>query len=566
MNTYNLIELGADGFYHPETEDQIVALVKKAHEQHLQIRVRGAAHSVARAIYTDPGAGLPPVRNTVSEQIPPRGPNINVMLDRFNKLEWIDEANGVVEVEAGIHLGHDPQDPTGISTRDNSLLYQAFKKGWALNDLGGITHQTVSGFLSTGSSGGTLMYSLDENILAFRIIDGTGKVQWVEKQSNKDLYNAVALSLGLLGVITKVRFKLTKNFYIYGQETTFPLDPAKCPIDLFGNGSAKTPSLEKYFSQTPYSRILWWPQKGVERIMVWQAVRGTAIPVFAPFPYHEFEKKRFMSQVEELAASFLFTLLGNKGFFKIWSKLQGDFGQFRKNITKRWARSLGSFFGSLCALLLTGVFMVISFPLILFFAVFRGLLVKLYPSIVDILEPLSKKEGGKVFMDYMWRSLPMDNGADDKLMGTEFTELWIPIEHTAAAMRLVNEQFGKRGFDATGYYATELYTGNRSEYWLSPSYQKETFRIDFFWYVNNDGDPSQLGGYFSQFWELLREHKIPFRLHWGKFLPEYDYTAWASYFQSQYPRWSDFMKLRTEWDPRNIFLTDYWRRHLLGEK
>jgi D-arabinono-1,4-lactone oxidase len=90
-------------------------------------------------------------------------------------------------------------------------------------------------------------------------------------------------------------------------------------------------------------------------------------------------------------------------------------------------------------------------------------------------------------------------------------------------------------------------------------------RVDAFWYTNNEGNPAGQDGFFKQFWDLFRANNIPFRLHWGKFLPEYDFQEWAVYFRSQYPRWDDFMKLRAQRDPKNIFLTDYWRRHLLGE-
>jgi len=226
------IPKGSDGFYHPTQEEQIVQLVQYARSQNLKVRCRGAAHSVAWAIYTNAQG----IHNGVSEQAPPEGPNVNIMLDQYNRLVWIDEANGIVEVETGIHLGYDPEDPTHTSTLENSLLWQAFTKGWALSDLGGITHQTVGGFLSTGSAGGSLSYDLAENMAALRVIDGLGNVRWVEKDTDRDLFNALAVSFGLLGIISKVRFKLTKNFYIYGQQVTTPTDPAKCPIDLFGPG------------------------------------------------------------------------------------------------------------------------------------------------------------------------------------------------------------------------------------------------------------------------------------------------------------------------------------------
>jgi D-arabinono-1,4-lactone oxidase len=84
------------------------------------------------------------------------------------------------------------------------------------------------------------------------------------------------------------------------------------------------------------------------------------------------------------------------------------------------------------------------------------------------------------------------------------------------------------------------------------------------WYINNEDDPAIKGGYYTQFWELLRENDIPFRLHWGKYLPEYDYKGWVDYFKSQYPKWDDFLNLREARDPKNIFLTKYWKRHLYG--
>jgi hypothetical protein len=48
------IEKDANGFYRPASEEALVALVKQAYSEGKQLRVRGAVHSVATAIYTDP--------------------------------------------------------------------------------------------------------------------------------------------------------------------------------------------------------------------------------------------------------------------------------------------------------------------------------------------------------------------------------------------------------------------------------------------------------------------------------------------------------------------------------
>jgi len=38
------ISIGADGYYHPNSEEQIRELILRANEKHLQVRVRGSGH------------------------------------------------------------------------------------------------------------------------------------------------------------------------------------------------------------------------------------------------------------------------------------------------------------------------------------------------------------------------------------------------------------------------------------------------------------------------------------------------------------------------------------------
>jgi hypothetical protein len=551
--------IGDDGFYHPSTEAEIIALVQKALAENIGIRCRGAAHSLSRAIYTDPGKGFPQLPNIVSEQAPPQGPNLNLMLDKYDKLTWLDEEQGIIEVEAGIHLGLDPNDPTGTSTLQNSLLYQIFQKGFTLSDLGGISHQTVGGFLMTGSSGGSLWYSIEENILALSLINGAGNAEWFEK--GHPHFGAAVLSLGLFGIVSKVRLQLTPNFNIYGQQITYPVNLDKCPIDLLGNGAEGKPGIVEFLKKTPYARLLWWPQDKVNRLVIWEATRGAVMPVFDCAPYEEFADNTTLTNIEELFASMLFTMLGNSKFSVAWKKLKASFDEFDDQMTQVWGNG---FWGWLFAGILTFLVQVIGFLMVLFFMTFRGILLWLYPIVLDQLQPLTKNGEGQLFMDYTYSSLPMDNNANDITMDTEFTEIWIPLADSSRALSLINKMFMEGGFNATTYYSTELYAGKASPFWLSPAYERDVLRIDFFWFKNNEGDPGSKDGFFSQYWNALRKEGIPFRLHWAKFLPEYDYADWAAYYRAQYPRWDDFMQLRKKYDPQNIFLTDYWSRHLFG--
>lgn len=562
--TGTIIPPGDDGFYRPGTEGEIIDLVKVAYNERLQIRCRGSAHSVAHAIYTDAGPSSTPVPNRVSQQTPPLGRYLNLLLDNYDGLTWIDEAQGIVEVEAGIHLGADPNAPDHDESLHKSLLWQAFQKGWTLRDLGGITHQTVSGFLATGSSGGSLQFSVEENIVAFRVIDGRGDVQWFDRDQHEDMFDALGVSFGLLGIISKLRLRLTPMFSVYGQEVTTPTDLADCPVDLFGPGRDGKPSLKRFLERTPYSRVLWWPQAGVERAVFWQAVPGPPLAAFVPQPYREFAGSTFERRVQQLAASILFTLVGNlDDLSQVPDKLDDDFAEFDEAV-KLLLKSLGlgETASAFLAKLLSGALEDLAdAAIVLLQSEIRKRLPRAFPKLIDLFQPMTHGTP-KVFMDHAWRSLPMDNAVDDILLSTEFTEIWVPLEETERVMSLLVEHFAQGGPEATGYFSTELYAATESRFWLSPSYGGPAFRIDPFWFTKNAGEPAERDGFFDQFWRLLRDKGIPFRLHWGKFLPAYDHHGWAEYFRHLYPRWDDFLVLRAQRDPHDVFLTDYWRTHL----
>lgn len=560
------LSLGLDGYYHPRTEEEIITLVQKANDEGLQVRCRGAAHSVAQAIYTSPGKGEPQVPNKVSEDTPPSGPNINIMLDRFHRMTWIDEGQGLVEAEAGIHLGADP----GKTTLEESFLWKIWQKGWALEDLGGITHQTISGFIMTGSAGGTLMYDLINNLEAFRVIDGQGNVKWVEKSDPE--FFAYGSSLGLLGIITKVRFKLSPAYYIKGQEKTTPTALSECQIDLFGAGTPEKPSLKQFFQQTPYTRIMWWPQDGSNRIVTWSASREVPYQPFEPNPYHEFSPSGFVTKLEELAAAMLYTLLGVKGFAPASAQIAYYFNRFRVILQEQWSQSIGQVLSWMVTFVLTLVMMVVAFIPLCILLAFRGIAKLFLSNIINIIQPLSTPQNPpKEFEDYYYRSLPMDNVVDDILMGTEFTEIWIPLQYTQQVMNLLNDHYKTNGYKATGAFSNELYAGHPTSFWMHQGYtdgtdvfKDGTIRVDLFWYTANSGTPNGRGDYYDQFWKLFRDNNIPYRLHWGKFVPDYDFDDWADYYRSQLPKMDDFLTLREQRDPNNVFLSEYWKTRLYG--
>lgn len=612
----DIISRGADGYFHPRTEEELRALVLHAGATGKKLRVRGSSHSVSGAIYTDgfKGHGPPPARS------------VEVMLDGYREVIITPDPTtpgyAIAEVEAGCHLGKDPYDPTRTSSWVNSLNYQLQERGYALDDLGGITHQTISGFLSTGCSGGSTQHSIDHNLVRIRFIDGLGKIHDVSRDDpdpgQRDLFFAVGVSMGLLGVLSRVWLRARPSYNLVGQQAT--TSTAGAAMDLFGDGSPGKPSLAAYLKQTPYARLMWWPQHNFERMQVWEAARVEPTPDFVPKPYEELGDT---PELAALAGSLFYTIIGNLDDLSQvppklvhWYKhLEGGLdgapdinaGAYPRRTTARprytvadvldWLRSSlttslaqqserydadpvasrrgqslldavrsslgGPFYISLAQaitklieLLLDGALESLPAQLL---AVW---LEKEMPYVIDtILDPFVNL-GSEPWQDTWMCGLPMDNQMDDQLWPTDFTELWIPIEKTAEVMRALRTFFAgggdpKKAYDHTGSFSCELYATAPSPFWMSPSYGGAMFRVDVFWFGLNSGEPTD--EFYPRFWNLLK--RFDFRPHWGKYLPPAS-AEWQSYYRANLPMLDRFLALRAELDPKQIFVTSYWRDHL----
>jgi D-arabinono-1,4-lactone oxidase len=564
----------ADGFHHPASEAEIVALVRVANRHGLQLRVRGAAHSVSHAIYTDP-AGPSPDR--VSVQSPPAGPNLNLMLDRYRGWRVLDEERKLVEADAGVHLGADPSDPTGTATLETSLLWQlATQKGWTLEDTGGITHQTVSGFTATASAGGSLRFSANRNLWGFRLVDGRGEVHDVSRDdADPDLFHAMCPNFGLLGVVSKIVLRCVDAFDIHGEEATTTV--ATCPADLFSEGDGDRPSLERLLRETDFARLIWWPQRGADRVVTWRAKRVPAEPDFKPKPYTQFGDH---PEAQQHMIGILFTIVGNLGdLSRAKARLEDDFDELKAVLELLGEKHLGDVGELLGKVLATAIELGVDAAITLLEPAagliqreLPGFLPRLIGLVVSLDADKHGEEKGRpqTFQDHGWRGLPMDNQASDVLVPTEFTEAWLPLPHAGEAMRALRDHFTAPADDAgalarTGTYGWELYAEQPQPFWINPGHsdgedewREGAFRIDPYWFAENAADPV---GFFDGLWTMLREAEIPFRLHWGKFQPRYPAgdRSWVDFFRAQYPRWDDFLRLRAERDPNNIFLTEYWR-------
>ncbi len=564
------IEKDEKNYYHPSCEQEIIDLINYARQNSFQVRVRGSGHSMAQAIFTDE-CSLDYLDVCASA---PDGDNVNIMLDCYTKI--LHKTGVFVTVQAGIHLGHDPNDPR--STEENSLLYQLHHTyGLALNDLGGITHQTVAGFLSTGSSGSSTAHSIHENVHALRFVDGKGKIFPVDRSNNN--FNACLVSLGLLGVLSTVTFSCVPKFNICGKQLGTLTHEAD--VDIFNNNPTDGKiGLTKFLNDMDYARFLWWPQTsthvdmGQDRLQVWQAQQLKDEPNFERKPFKLFDKTEIM-----MLYSYLMTLTGNienmgqvrkiaaskEDRFKSLAvdELMKEYGMniIEANIFANIFHHINTFILNL----VTGI--VEDVPLETRYA----LLPHFTAAAIKLLNEVDKSVN---FQDHAFLGLPMDNTADDIIVPIMFTEIWVPLSEATKVTNMLRVYFkglpkDATAFERTGNNAWELYAARASKAWMSMSYSNGedawkdgAFRIGPYWFIHNSASPRDL---FRPIWLLLKKNKIPFRLHWGKTFPAKDdeeITA-KDLVTDQYPKLQSFLALRKLRDPDEIFLNSYWR-HWLG--
>jgi len=535
-------------YWLPADEQEVIELVRQAKNNNEIICVRGAAHSF-------------PLINTLEKGRAEGRQYKYVMLSNMFAYKYM--GNNTVYVQAGCHIGHDPWDPLKISTPENSLVYQLAHPSdpnqpeLSIPDLGGITHQTVGGFLSTSSSGGSTKYSFEDALISVDIIHYNAGIGEVEKCTFKrpvhddptdPFYGAGVATMGLFGIIVSATFSCSRGFFIGGEERITTVD--NCEIDLFGSGNGVKPSLKEYLKTTIYTRLIWWPQRNVNKMVVWKARQMTELEAnkwaeqayrkmgkMPPFPpVKKYEEVIYILNspvLAVLASGVIFSFIGT------WPKwlrdLLGNTTKYRfikKNVEKNF------------------------YPHIL-------------PRLLDLIVPLdtveNRNKGPQQFSDTWYSGLPMDNQISDKLMPVWFTELWIPIDQSENVMKELYA-FYTESDENTRAFSCEIYAAKKSRFWLSPAYGTDVIRIDIFWFGKNLCDPVL---FFQKFWNLLSKYN--FRPHWGKYLPDslkiypdpHDITG-ADYLKAVYPsqQWQAWMELREKMDAHQIFVNDYWRSHL----
>ncbi|MCX8111627.1 MAG: FAD-binding protein [Bacteroidia bacterium] len=165
---------------YPKREEEIVQIVHAANEAKRSIRVVGAGHSWTPLIQTE---------------------GFLLSLDKMQGLLSLSPKEQLVTLWAG--------------TRLYRVLPRLWRVGFSLANQGDIDRQSIAGAFSTGTHGtGRAFGVLATQVTHYRLINGTGEIQDVYPEESPELFRALQVSFGLLGVITQVTVRVQLRYYL----------------------------------------------------------------------------------------------------------------------------------------------------------------------------------------------------------------------------------------------------------------------------------------------------------------------------------------------------------------
>ena len=176
------------------------------------VRVVGTGHSFVPLVQTD---------------------DVLISLDNMQGIEAVDTEHGTATVLGGTKL--------------KRLGSELLARGLAQENLGDINVQSIAGAVSTGTHGTGIKFgSLATQIEELTLVTASGDVLECSPEHNPDLFKAAQVSLGMLGVVAKVKLRVVpaKVLHYHGQRKKL----ADC-----------LEHIEEYKQQNSHFEFFWFP-------------------------------------------------------------------------------------------------------------------------------------------------------------------------------------------------------------------------------------------------------------------------------------------------------------------
>jgi FAD/FMN-containing dehydrogenase len=181
----------------PESEAEVVSIVRRAAAAGHIVRVTGTGHSFTPLCASN---------------------DVLLSLDRLASIESADAAGRRAWIGAGTKI-HDLGGPLA-------------ELGMAIENQGDVDVQAIAGAVSTGTHGtGPTLGSISTQVVGLRIVTADGDVLNCSREADGNLFRAAQVSLGALGVITAVRLRLLARYRLHEQVRRESLDACLDNLD-----------------------------------------------------------------------------------------------------------------------------------------------------------------------------------------------------------------------------------------------------------------------------------------------------------------------------------------------
>lgn len=200
----------------PRTPEGVQRAVKAAAAQGLTIKAVGASHSFT-------GIAV--------------APGVMLELDELQGVVAADAESGLVTLLGGTRLYRIPE------------LLRPY--GLAMENLGDIDRQSITGAISTGTHGtGSGFGGIATQVRGLTMITADGEFLRIDETHNSELLPAAALSLGALGIIVEVTLQCVPAFILHAVDASAPLDEV---LD----------SVHERASASDHFELFWFPHTDV---------------------------------------------------------------------------------------------------------------------------------------------------------------------------------------------------------------------------------------------------------------------------------------------------------------
>lgn len=407
--------------HYPQGIKDIQKVVQTCNEMGKSLRIVGAGHSFTPLVATS---------------------DILISLDRMYGIEAIDEENNLVTVWAGTTL--------------KSLSKLLHECGFAMENLGDINEQTIAGAISTGTHGtGAKFGSLSTQIAMLTIVTANGEVMEISPTQHPAYFDAICVSMGMLGVIVKVQLKVVKQHQLMKKSYSLSLN------EFF-------PQLEALRTDNLHFEFFWFPHTRAVQVKTMNSLENEQLNPKKVSPFN--------------------SIVMENGALWILSEISRINPKLAKTMSKT------------CAI---GI-----------------------PAGTEI------GHSHKIF------NTP-------RLVKFREMEYCVAQEEMATVLNDIRYVIEKKKIQV--HFPIECRYVKADDIWLSPSHKRDSAYIAVHMYK---GMPFQ--EYFDAIEEVFAYYNG--RPHWGKMhsLPRERLAA-------LYPKWDDFLHVRTELDPYGVLLNPYLR-------